>query len=183
MKSQSEPDSSHLLLGMVEKVCAPILERTLDKIELEALRESSARLRTENAELRDALKIPRGMHAGEEVIASAAQSYGQHVAAQTTDPAPQPLESPADPRPAVSIPARSAAVLLWPFATAPVGLQQLAPTSNAPPAWVLVYQRAWSEQLDAARTVKQLLRTLRSADAAYAPVRRGMRSWLLEFIW
>lgn len=177
-------DSTNLLMSMVEKVCAPVLEQVLDRVELQALREASTRLRAENAELRKALQIPRGVFASEQMIASAAESHRARAAAQTpTEAASDVPEQPTGSEPASSSPAQRATFLLWPFAKAPARIRQLAPVRDVPPAWVLMYRRSLGEETDMASNLEQLRCALRTESAPHAPARRRTPGHVLEFIW
>lgn len=174
-------DSTNLLMAMVEKVCAPVLEQVLDKIELQALQEASARLRTENAELRKALKLPHGAGLSADSVSLRGRRHRPRTAVLTPPPGPEAPAPGAES--ASSLPAQDATILLWPFAKAPLRVQQLIPAGEALPAWVILYQSALSEAPDTARTLAQLRTALRTATAPREPVRRRTPSRFLEFIW
>lgn len=172
-------DSTNLLMAIVEKVCAPVLEQVLDKIELQALQEASSRLRTENAELRKALKLP--CSASTDAVSSRSQRHRSRTTALNSPASPEAPEAEAGS--AGILPAQDATVLLWPFAKAPIRLQQLIPADEAAPVWVILYQSALSEAPDTVRTLDQLRSALQTASAPHAPVRRRTPSRFLEFIW
>ena len=176
-------DSPNLLMSMVEKVCAPVLEQVLDRVELQALREASTHLRTENAELRQALQIPRGVFASAEMIATAAQRHRERAATQATGEGAEVLEPETGSKPANDLPPRGAVFLLWPFALAPARVQQLAPARDVQPAWALMYQRSLAEVPEAAEALERLRHALQTPSTPHDPARRRTPSQILEFIW
>lgn len=176
-------DSTNLLMSMVEKVCAPVLEQVLDRVELQALREASTRLRTENAELRKALQIPRGVFASAEMIETAAQSHRERAAAQAPSEATIVPELEARPEAESGLAARRGVFLLWPFVGAPARVQQLAPARDVPPVWALMYQRSLAEVPEAAAALEQLRHALQTPSTPHDPARRRTPSQILEFIW
>lgn len=172
-------DSTNLLMAMVERVCAPVLEQVLDKIELQALQEASARLRTENAELRKALKLPQQAS----MDAAASGDRRRRSAAQALTQPAMSDASATNTEPTSILPLQDATILLWPFAKAPVRVRQLVPDSEAPPAWVILYQSALAETPDTLAALTQLRSLLQTHGSSHKPVRRRAASRFLEFIW
>lgn len=176
-------DSTNLLMAMVEKVCAPVLEQVLDKIEIKALQEASARLREENAELRRVLQIPPGTLASAEVIAVASQRLRQSAVA--TPPAQAERTEPPVKRqkPARALPTNGASLLLWPFAKVPAQVQQLAPVREVPPAWVVLYLPSLAEDAATVKILEKFRSALQTEGTPYGAVRRRTPSRFIEFIW